>query len=191
MMTINNCRRLGKRFKVASMACLVPCLLLTACLIERQSMAQKIAQFPQVESDLEAIDSVLRLHPRIHEMDDGLRYSNVLNSTEVMARNYTGDTVVKGPFVNRYPVAMILERDSISVTTYDSLRARLIDANVRYVNATPDYTAFLLGGKLDNLWGFVRMQPGGLPPAVDDQIAGGRVSVVRPVGARWFYFGTS
>lgn len=174
----------------AARACLLCCALF-ACRRDADPLIQHARELEGVRSELELIARDLRLYDRIWEMDDGTRSFGTINGTPVMPVTYAGDSAVPGPFITRLPIAEVLERDSIDLATYNSIRMRLARAGIQYVKIATGYTVFLVGGSLDNMRGYILVAPGGQPPEVGEDIAGGRIVFLRPIARIWFYFATS
>ena len=86
---------------------------------------------------------------------------------------------------------MIAARDTIAAQRYDEFRRRLQDVKLIEFTSQPGLVAFLYDGMVDNLYGYLLVQPGGAPPAMHSQLFGAELVRLEPLGGGWYRFATT
>ena len=144
--------------------------------------------FETRRSKLEALARDIRAYGRIRQMNDGARAFTELNCELVAAVGNASPATAPAP---RHPIEQVLARDDIAASRYDEFRRRLHDLKITQFDAKPGFVAFLYDGMLDELEGYLLVQPGGSPPAVRSPLFGASVIRVEPLGDGWYRFATT
>lgn len=144
--------------------------------------------FETRRSKLEGLARDIRAYGRIHQMNDGARAFTELNGKLVAGE---GDLSPVAASVLRHPLEQVLSRDTIAASRYDDFRGRLHDLKITQFDAKPDFVAFLYDGMLDNLEGYLLIEPGASPPPVRSPLFGASLIRLEPLGDGWYRFATT
>jgi hypothetical protein len=139
---------------------------------------------------LESFAHDITTYGRIHQMSDGTRHFKELNGELVAYSPAEVDTAVKGVPPTR-PLGEVLARDAIAAQRYDEFRRRLQDVKLIQFDARPGLVAFLYDGLVDNLQGYLLVQPGAAPPPMHSKLFGAELVRLEPLGRGWYKFATT
>ncbi|HET7601608.1 MAG TPA: hypothetical protein VFK36_01235 [Gemmatimonadales bacterium] len=189
LITLHRSRERGRRhLAIVSLGCI---LAFASCWPIQRSGTWTYWVTHRAELDL--LVDALRADASIRQLTDGQRYFASVNSKgyrtpqQEAARERTG----KGGPPEAPPLADVLASESIAPETHERLRQQLIRLRFIDIEETAGYTALLHDGFLDNLNGFLRVEPGRPVPAPDSEIFGTRLVHLERLGGGWYYFGTS
>jgi hypothetical protein len=145
--------------------------------------------FATRRSRLESFAHDIVAYGRIRQMSDGTRSFTELNGELVAgpaAEATTGSAAAR-----RRPLAQVLARDAIAAQRYEEFRRRLRDLELTQFDARPGFVAFLYDGMLDNLEGYLLVEPGASPPALRSTLFGASLVRLEPIGGGWYRFVTT
>ena len=147
--------------------------------------------FESRRSRLEALARDITAYGRIHQMSDGTRHFKELNGDLVAYTPAEVDTLGKAGSPPTRPLAQVLARDAIAEQRYDEFRRRLQDVKLIQFDSRPGLVAFLYDGMVDNLYGYLLVQPGATPPSMHSQLFGAELVRLEPLGGGWYRFATT
>jgi hypothetical protein len=147
--------------------------------------------FESRRSRLESLARDITAYGRIHQMSDGTRHFKELNGELVAYTPAEVDTSEKAGASPTRPLAQVLERDAIAAQRYDEFRRRLQDVKLIQFDSRPGLVAFLYDGMVDNLQGYLLVQPGGAPPPIRSELFGAQLVRLEPLGGGWYRFATT
>ena len=147
--------------------------------------------FESRRSRLEAFAHDITAYGRIHQMSDGSRHFKELNGELVAFTPAEVDTSVKAGAPATRPLAQVLARDTIAAQRYDEFRRRLHDVKLIQFDSRPGLVAFLYDGMVDNLQGYLLVQPGAAPPPIRSELFGAELVRLEPLGGGWYRFVTT
>jgi hypothetical protein len=147
--------------------------------------------FETRRSRLEALARDITAYGRIHQMSDGTRHFKELNGELVAYTAAEVDTSANAGSPPTRPLAQVLARDAIAQQRYDEFRRRLQDVKLIQFDSRPGLVAFLYDGMVDNLYGYLLVQPGATPPMIHSQLFGAELVRLEPLGGGWYRFATT
>jgi hypothetical protein len=166
-------------------------LVLGACSSDKLEFDNRQAFLAARKDRLEELDAELRAYRRIRDMSDGLRHFKELNGELISFEQAGADTISTEGTRRVIFIDSVLIRDSIARIDYERFRQDLIQTGFIEVMLTDRFTAFLFDGILDNVNGFIRIQPGAAPPSLNSELFGSELVVPDQVMPGWFYFATT
>ena len=81
--------------------------------------------------------------------------------------------------------------DDVAEAQYEAFGRKLVDLNLIDFEVHEGFVAFLSGGMLDNLAGFLWVKPGATPPGNRYILFESQLVYLKSLSGGWYRFGTS
>lgn len=141
---------------------------------------------------MDAFVEQIRRDDRITGMSDGQRHFKDLNGHLVAYTAAEVDPPMADGLRRREPLDSVLRREGIPRELYERYRGTLRDLGLLSFERTDGYVAFVSDGFLDNLYGFVFVPPGQIPPALKGEfVEATQLVTLEPLARGWYFFTTT